>query len=661
MSSTTDYIIFIAACTGVFAFVQLVMRRTHTRRSLPWWSWAVLGIILGPTIYIARKHEHDKQLDLEHTVSGMGPTYVEELINADYLQLSLATAPDDATYLRLIEKQKRWLELNTGIADIYTMTMTDKGIPALLLDSETDYNRDGKYEGETEARTDIGELYEEEDASLLQAFEGKARFNSDIFTDRWGTWISASYPVFNVDGTVHSVFGIDFPASSWVTAMAEARRAVLLVGGVMVLLLLGVAGLYVIMGEMIRQQEMQKELAESHAQNARALADARSEFLANMSHEIRTPMTAILGYADLLVHEKSLSEEDRRGHIETIKRNGEHLLGLINDVLDLSKIEAGKMEVEPTRCNPIEVINDVLSLLALKARDKQLELRADFAFPLPAMITSDALRLRQIMVNYAGNALKFTKQGSVTIRVSHDATKAMIKFEVIDTGVGMTPAQIAKLFGAYTQADASTARQFGGTGLGLNISKQLAKLLGGDVIVTSELGKGSVFSVTVGTGDLSNVAMLTQMPARGSAGNASGSQSKVSLDCKVLLAEDAVDNQRLVSFLLRKAGARVEIAETGLQARDFAREALAKGEPFAIVLMDMEMPEMDGLTATRELRAGGYTLPIVALTAHALASEFDKAKTAGCDDYLTKPVDKVKLVATVAKFAAQTLPFRKAA
>ncbi|HLP85131.1 MAG TPA: ATP-binding protein, partial [Phycisphaerales bacterium] len=427
---------------------------------------------------------------------------------------------------------------------------------------------------------------------------------------------------------------------------------ILLVGGVMVLLLLGVAGIYVIMGEMVRQQEMQKQLAESQAQNARALANARSEFLANMSHEIRTPMTAILGYAELLVHEKALTEDERRGHIYTIRRNGEHLLGLINDVLDLSKIEAGKMEVESLACAPIDVVNDVVSLLALKAKDKQLALKADFAFPLPASITSDPLRLRQVLLNLCGNAIKFTKQGGVTIRVSHDVANAQMCFDVIDTGVGMTPAQIAKLFGAYAQAEASTARQFGGTGLGLNISKHLAKLLGGDIIVTSEPGSGSTFSVRVSTGDLANIPMLTTLPDANAAKASASTSDAPALNCRVLLAEDAVDNQRLVSFLLRKAGAQVEIAETGVQARDFARDAFVKGKPFAVVLMDMEMPEMDGLTATRELRATGYKLPIVALTAHALASEQEKAKAAGCDDYLTKPVNKQQLIATVAKFAA---------
>ncbi|MFN5944309.1 MAG: ATP-binding protein [Phycisphaerae bacterium] len=660
MSATTDYILFVAACTGLFALVQLIMRRTHTKRHLPWWSWAVLGVILGPTIHIARDREHAKKLDIQQSMSGMGPTYVAELVDAGYLGLSLDTPADNPTYLRLIEKQKLWLSLNPSIADVYTFVRTPEGPAALLLDSETDYNRDGKYEGETESRTAIGELYEEEDESLTRAFGGVETFNDEVYADRWGTWISANYPVFNADGSVHSVFGIDFPASSWVTAMAESRRAVLLVGGVMVLLLLGVAGVYVVMGELVRQREMEKELAESDAKNAHALADARSEFLANMSHEIRTPMTAILGYAELLMHESSLTDDERRAHVVTIRRNGEHLLGLINDVLDLSKIEAGKMDVESIVCAPIDVVQDVVSLLALKAKHKKLTLKAEFAFPLPATITSDPLRLRQILVNLCSNAIKFTKQGDVTIRVHHDAANGLMRFDVVDTGVGMTATQVAKIFGAYSQADASTARQFGGTGLGLNISKHLSKLLGGDVTVTSEPGKGSTFSVAVRTGDVTHVTTLTAMPDVNTNAQTSSTSDAPALHCRVLLAEDAVDNQRLMSFLLRKAGAQVELAETGVQARDAAREAFVKGRPFAVVLMDVEMPEMDGLTATRELRATGYTLPIVALTAHALASEQEKARQAGCDDYLTKPVNKQQLIATVAKFAAGTR-VRKAA
>jgi len=400
-----------------------------------------------------------------------------------------------------------------------------------------------------------------------------------------------------------------------------------------------------------------------------AAAQAKSDFLANMSHEIRTPMTAILGYADMLISEEGLERAPlhRRVAIETIQRNGTHLLAVINDILDLSKIEAGKMTCENVECSIFEIVDDVVDLLKFRAKEKGLNLRTEFAGRLPVRIRSDPTRLRQILLNLIGNAIKFTESGSVTMRVASSLDgESNIVFEVIDTGIGLTPTQLSLLFRPFVQADTSTTRRFGGTGLGLSICKRLAEMLGGEVGVTSEPGRGSTFRATINPGDLWGVRRISGEEARRRAKRAvtsaaieeqappgrQASPSAVSPellhDRRILLAEDGPDNQRLISFLLKKAGADVTIVDNGRAAVDHALAALREGRPFDVLVTDMQMPIMDGYEATRALRSAGYAHPIVALTASAMTGDREKCLAAGCDDYAVKPIDKARLIATVA-------------
>ncbi len=413
----------------------------------------------------------------------------------------------------------------------------------------------------------------------------------------------------------------------------------------------------------LEQQTAELSAKTEQLEQARAVAEeatrTKSEFLANMSHEIRTPMTAILGYADLLIEDGDLEKisPQRLDAIRTIQRNGEHLLTLINDILDLSKIEAGKMTIETIPCDPRQIVTDVESLMRHRAKDKELALEVEFSGPIPQQIQSDPTRLRQILVNLVSNAIKFTKQGSVRIVAGmaspHDAPDPDIQFQVIDTGIGMTQDQQDKLFQPFTQADNSTTRQFGGTGLGLTISRRLAQILGGDIIIQSTQGQGSTFTVTVRTGSLDGVAMVagsnepTQPDPHASTKPASQT-SKIS--ARLLLAEDGADNQRLISFVLKKAGAQITVAENGRIAYENAMRAWQDGQPFDVILMDMQMPELDGYGATRKLREEGYSGPIIALTAHAMASDRQKCIDAGCDEYTTKPINKLKLLSLIAGF-----------
>ncbi|MCX7425225.1 MAG: PAS domain S-box protein [Planctomycetia bacterium] len=385
---------------------------------------------------------------------------------------------------------------------------------------------------------------------------------------------------------------------------------------------------------------------------AQAANHAKSEFLANMSHEIRTPMTAILGYADLMLDENV--GRTTREHVAVIKRSGEHLLKVIGDILDLSKIEAGKLQIEPTRCSPVQLVAEVVSLMRPRAAAKQLKLKTELAHPLPETVFTDPLRLRQVLVNLVGNAIKFTDRGEVrlAVRFASDAGPPRLCFDVTDTGIGMNEEQIGRLFQPFSQVDNSSTRKFGGTGLGLCISKHLAEALGGNIEVRSEPGKGSTFSVTIDPGPLDAMhmmrnpqeALLDRPPSAIAA-----TPHKIVLCGRILLAEDGLDNQRLISLLLRKAGADVSLVENGQLAVEAALAAREAGEPFDVILMDMQMPVLDGYEATRQLRALGYTGRIVALTAHVMAEDCQRCLDAGCNDYLSKPCRRRDLLEMVAR------------
>ncbi len=420
---------------------------------------------------------------------------------------------------------------------------------------------------------------------------------------------------------------------------------------------------------MATSKMLMEETQRSHelALQAQAACQSKSEFLANMSHEIRTPMTAILGFAETLLGE--LDEDDassvRRHAVETIQRNGEHLLSLINDVLDLSKIEAGRIDMNTTPCSPAMLLADVRALMRLRAEEKRLSLTIEYDGPIPQQIQTDPLRLRQILINLIGNAIKFTESGGVRIiaclMYEPDQT-TRLRFDIADSGIGIAEGQIARLFQPFTQADSSTTREFGGTGLGLTISKRFAEMLGGGITVTSAPGKGSVFTLTIETGPLDGVALI-EGPAHDSllegrfaappvGPSASGD---VRLDCRILLAEDSPDIQRLVGLVLEKAGARVTVVGNGRLAVDAGLAAKESGRPFDVILMDMQMPVVDGYLAARELRQHGYTGVIIALTAHAMTEDRQKCLDAGCDDYATKPIDRGGLLEVVRRHAVNAL------
>ena len=402
---------------------------------------------------------------------------------------------------------------------------------------------------------------------------------------------------------------------------------------------------------------------ESALREARARSDdanrSKTEFLANMSHEIRTPMSAILGYADLL-EDPTLTERQRSEHVGTIKRNGEQLLAIINDILDISKIEAGRMLVERIGTSPHEVLKEVAGLMRVKAEAKGIDLRLECATPVPETIQTDPTRLRQILVNLVGNAIKFTELGHVAVVLGFEASGAggTIRFAVEDTGIGMNSEQLRHCFTAFTQADASVTRRFGGTGLGLRISQRLADMLGGEITVRSEPGVGSTFTLSIDAGEIRDVRLLEHymFEADSRAGRLAGAGDTPArpLDgIRILLMEDGPDNLRLISTHLRACGANVTTARNGLEGMaHLTTTGTPDGgllDPLSLdaILSDMQMPEMDGYTTVSLLREKGCDLPIVALTAHAMPEDEQRCLDAGCDAYAAKPLSRDQLVAIV--------------
>ena len=391
------------------------------------------------------------------------------------------------------------------------------------------------------------------------------------------------------------------------------------------------------------------------AKEAAELAtQCKSEFLANMSHEIRTPMTAILGFAETIAD--NVENPENVDAIATVRRNAEYLLVIISDILDLSKVEAGKMEMEIAAHSPCDVIAEVASLVKIRAQAKALAFEVEYIGAIPETIQTDATRLRQILINLIGNAIKFTEVGGVRLisRFVQNDDEPFMQFDVLDTGIGMTDEQTSRLFQPFGQADSSTTRRFGGTGLGLTISKRFAELLGGDItIVETEFGVGTRFRATIPTGSMDGIKMIEDPRSIARAGSQRDSAAPLAdlTGRRVLLAEDGPDNQRLISYVLRKAGAEVVVAENGKLALDAALAAKAEGNAFDCILMDMQMPVMSGYEATTALRDASYTGPIIAVTAHAMADDRKKCVEAGCDDFATKPIDRAKLIDLVAQYS----------
>lgn len=409
-------------------------------------------------------------------------------------------------------------------------------------------------------------------------------------------------------------------------------------------------------------EQKNKELEEAHAnlqkkveertheltlQTQKALAANKSKdhFLANMSHEMRTPLTAIMGFSDLV--SSGVDPKESEEFLDTIRRNAQHLLSLIDDILDFSRIESGKVAIDRAPVEIHELVQNIVSSFQPTIEKKGIEFRLRMAKALPKTLLTDATRLRQIITNLLANAIKFTERGCVELSVGmvDDRGQPQLFLRVKDTGIGITQEAQARLFAPFSQADMSLSRKFGGTGLGLALSRKIARSLGGDLVIEqSQVGRGSVFALWFPCEE-SQSLQATLKPAA----NLLRSLSSLQLQgLNLLVAEDSADNQVLLKRILEASGAKMLLARNGEEAIE-----LALREPVDMVLMDIQMPVLDGYEATRRLRAQGFSKPVVALTAHALDQEFERALEAGCNDRILKPIDTDKLISTILSSAAR--------
>tara|TARA_R110002049_G_scaffold46487_1_gene135084 strand:+ start:1381 stop:4467 length:3087 start_codon:yes stop_codon:yes gene_type:complete len=415
-------------------------------------------------------------------------------------------------------------------------------------------------------------------------------------------------------------------------------------------------GYMVTMEDITILEENKAELAKAR-DAAEQASESKSAFLANMSHEIRTPLNAVLGFTDVLRRGLVTDSNEAVDHLNMIHRSGAHLLELINDILDLSKIEAGRMQVETIETHIDEIVLDVIDVLDVRAKESDLRLVHDFKTPIPRIIQSDPTRLRQVITNLVGNAIKFTSEGEVKVAASLIETHngVSVKLDVIDSGIGMTPEQQSKIFEAFSQADETTTRKFGGTGLGLSISRRLAEAMGGELSVASEPNVGSTFSVTIPISETEASNLITPEEVRENAerrADAAAKSDLTRLPAKhILVVDDGDANRQLIDLVLTRAGAKVTTVENGLEAI----KALSE-QDYSLVFMDMQMPVMDGYTATSKLRECGVKTPIVALTGNAMKGDRDKCMAAGCDDFLSKPVNLDALLERTAHYIGTGTP-----
>ncbi|HEX2855310.1 MAG TPA: ATP-binding protein [Opitutaceae bacterium] len=630
-------ILFVAtACFGI----ERVVRRRGSHYRIPRKSFIAAALLVLAGGLVAEWAAHDRVNRLQKLFAGFGPTYASDLATMGHAGITLETPADDTRYLALIEAEKRWLAANPIIADIYTFRQDAQGRLRLIVDSETDYNRSGKIDEDRERRTPIGEIYAEGTPSFFAALQGQSTFESTIVPDRWGIWVSSFTPVYDQAGKVEAAVGIDYPADSWLIAIGSVRVAALSLTLVVIAILLASSTLISFLTAEIEDRKKNQRQLELASESALSSSAAKSSFLALMSHEVRNPLTAILGYTSILT-DTELDSNQRR-YVETINRAGLGLLELLNDVLDYTKAESGKLTLEHIEWNPALLIHEVMELMTARATQKGLQLNFDNELPAALTLFGDPVRIRQIVLNFVSNAVKFTAVGHVTVKAAwqpaaNRENHGRFLLEVADTGIGIPAEKIPALFQAFTQAEASTTRHHGGTGLGLAICQRLSDMMGGTLGLRSVLNAGTTFTFALDC-DALPVTGEGEMPR-------SDSRPPIPIWNRVLVVDDARLSRELLKVMLRRLGLEADLAADGPEA-----VRLAAQTRYAIIFLDLEMPGMDGFATARQIRSGeeaGQSAAIVAVSARTTPGTRENCIAAGMDDYLTKPVYAPALESTI--------------
>lgn len=640
-----DLLLYVLLSGGIaWASRRLVPPRAAEVAPPRWFVPGLALLLLAGTAAAHLSGEAERRR-LHDLLQDIAPTYADAMMAMGLMELGPDSAADHPVYRRIDAAQEQWLAGSRVAADIYVLMRLDDGQIVHIIDSETDFDRDGLIDHPEEQRTPIGAPYTDDAGEIQRAFLEKGRFSGEVYADAWGDWVSAYVWLWNEQRALPMLVGVDYRARDWLLAIAQERGLVLstfllLVG----VLALGARGARLARAELDAEHAVQETLRLERARADEANR-AKTQFLAAMSHEIRTPMSGVLGMIELMRHGRLDAEQ--REQVDTAFHSAHALLDILNDVLDFSRIESGALRLDPAPTAFPALVDELVRLHFPAAARKALALSSQVDVSASRTLLLDAGRIRQLINNLLSNALKFTATGSVHLRaqlMGEESGGGRLRVEVRDTGIGVSPDKQAHIFESFTQADETILGNYGGTGLGLAICRRLVEAMGGEIGVESLPGMGSLFWFEVPTTvlpDLPVPAASVPTPRPGSEGTTPSAGVPQAPQVDVLVVEDNEINQRVILGMLRRLGYSAELAQDGEQALEcMSRQA------FRVVLMDMQLPGVDGLEATRRWRAGETAqphLPIIALTANAMSSDREACLLAGMDDFLGKPVEMLQL------------------